>query len=407
MVNAKRTNRNRIVLGRSILSGHFISMLSLFTIIGGCIEINLPDDGLLSIGSDFVIKGVAESIEDNGACLVWSAIDGRTFILAQSAGVPNDSFDSVTTPGTASRLVIHERGDLGEPCREGAIVAEVSRVLEIDGEDETDEIKQIAERIRVRIDESKDELAEWRQAAQEQVTQRIEEVQAQARELINRVEIEIDDLRDELHDRIPDDSDELRQQIEDSLNDFVNQFESRVQDAVDELKSRADEIRDNIEGNVDNVGDRLQDALDDAVDDLRDKLDLSLDDLDQRLEQLVSQITDALEEFRQSFEERVDGIRDELFGNLHDLVEQLLDRVDRLPAEVEEEMNTVSDEDITQELTATLDALVALEAQQSAELLDAMEQSVSTAVDDVAVAAQEAASDFTVQIDAAVQEAIE
>lgn len=98
-------------------------------LMSGCIDIALPGSG------KFVAKGVADSIEDNGACLLWRANDGRVFDLHQNAAVSNSNFDAVTTPGTAGRLQLSPRSDLGLPCAENAIVAEVTQVLEINGTD--------------------------------------------------------------------------------------------------------------------------------------------------------------------------------------------------------------------------------------------------------------------------------
>ena len=101
-------------------------------ILGGCITIDLPDEGVLGGGS-FVVKGVAETVENNGSCAIWLADEGRTFVLFQDPRLPNDDFDIVTTPGTRSRLVLDLRSALGDRCREDAIAAVIDRVLEIEG----------------------------------------------------------------------------------------------------------------------------------------------------------------------------------------------------------------------------------------------------------------------------------
>lgn len=100
----------------------------------GCIEINLPEEGgLFSGGTTFVANGTAESIENNASCLVWRADDGRAFVLFQNSRVANADFDTVTTPGVRARLELKIRSDIGEHCRADAIVAEVQKVLSIDG----------------------------------------------------------------------------------------------------------------------------------------------------------------------------------------------------------------------------------------------------------------------------------
>jgi len=106
--------------------------LAALFIVAGCIEINLPEDGLLGEGP-FVLKGEAEAIENDGACLIWLAIDGRRFVLFQDARVANEDFDAVTTLGTESRLELSPRSALGEQCRSDAIAAEITDILEIDG----------------------------------------------------------------------------------------------------------------------------------------------------------------------------------------------------------------------------------------------------------------------------------
>jgi hypothetical protein len=63
----------------------------------GCIDINLPEEGLVG-GGPFVLKGEAESVENEGACLIWLGIDGRRFVLFQDVRVSNEDFDAVTTP---------------------------------------------------------------------------------------------------------------------------------------------------------------------------------------------------------------------------------------------------------------------------------------------------------------------
>ncbi|MCH8147806.1 MAG: hypothetical protein IH987_07405 [Planctomycetes bacterium] len=101
-------------------------------ILGGCITINLPEEGVLGGGS-FVVNGVAEIVENNGSCAIWLADDGRLFVLFQDPRLPNDDFDAVTTPGRRSRLVLDLRSALGDRCREDAIAAVVDRVLETNG----------------------------------------------------------------------------------------------------------------------------------------------------------------------------------------------------------------------------------------------------------------------------------
>ncbi len=108
------------------------SFILIGVILGGCITISLPDEGVLGGGS-FVVKGVAEIVENNGSCAIWLADDGREFVLFQDPRLPSDDFDAVTTPGTRSRLVLDVRSALGDQCRVDAIAAVIDRVLEIEG----------------------------------------------------------------------------------------------------------------------------------------------------------------------------------------------------------------------------------------------------------------------------------
>lgn len=72
-------------------------------------------------------------VENNGSCAICLADDDRMFVLFQDPRLPNDDFDTVTTPGTRSRLVLDLRSALGDRCREDAIAAVIDRVLESDG----------------------------------------------------------------------------------------------------------------------------------------------------------------------------------------------------------------------------------------------------------------------------------
>ena len=110
-----------------------ILILSPLIACGGCIEINLPEGGgLLGGGTTFVANGIAESIENNGSCLVWRADDGRAFVLFQSSRVASADFDTVTTLGVRARLELTIRSDIGEHCRADAIVAEVQKILSVE-----------------------------------------------------------------------------------------------------------------------------------------------------------------------------------------------------------------------------------------------------------------------------------
>ena len=96
----------------------------------GCFEINLPQEGVLGDYS-FVVKGEAIALENNGACIIWQADDGRIFALYQIPRIPNATFDAVATVGQRSRLELRTRTSLAVGCREQAVSVEVHSVLEI------------------------------------------------------------------------------------------------------------------------------------------------------------------------------------------------------------------------------------------------------------------------------------
>jgi len=96
---------------------------------GGCID--LPEDlTLLPTGTPFVVTGTAAIVDNEGPCPVWIAENGVTYHLFQDPLLENELFDSVTTPGTTSRLVVATRADLDVTCQIGTIV-QVQDVLEI------------------------------------------------------------------------------------------------------------------------------------------------------------------------------------------------------------------------------------------------------------------------------------
>ena len=121
-------------------------------ILGGCITINLPDEGILGGGS-FVVKGVAEIVENNGSCAIRLADDGRLFVLFQDPRLPNDDFDAATTPGTRSRLVLDPRSALGDRCRVDAIAAVINRVLEIEGPETSRMMNEVELGLRNTVDQ--------------------------------------------------------------------------------------------------------------------------------------------------------------------------------------------------------------------------------------------------------------
>lgn len=78
----------------------------------------------------------------------------------------NAHFDAVTTIGTPTWLELALRADLGEACRADAIVAEVTRVLELTGEEIPGPLDEIAagldaviEKVRSATSASADDLS--------------------------------------------------------------------------------------------------------------------------------------------------------------------------------------------------------------------------------------------------------
>ncbi|MCP4591320.1 MAG: hypothetical protein GY842_11270 [bacterium] len=98
---------------------------------GGCVDldVNIPDN-LLAVGTPFVISGTAEVIDRHGPCLIWIGENGVSYHLFQDPLLDSGVFDTITTPGTTSRLELAERNDLEVSCQVGPIM-EVQDVLEI------------------------------------------------------------------------------------------------------------------------------------------------------------------------------------------------------------------------------------------------------------------------------------
>ena len=101
-----------------------------------CIDIGLPqievpvDLALFNGSGDFVLRGTAAIVNNDGPCPVWIADNGITYHLFQAPHLDNEMFDLVTSPGTTSRLVLAVRSDLVLTCQLGT-VAEVRDVLEV------------------------------------------------------------------------------------------------------------------------------------------------------------------------------------------------------------------------------------------------------------------------------------
>lgn len=76
------------------------------------------------------MSGTTEVIDNGGPCLVWQGQNGVTYHLFQSLLVSNEDFDTITTPGVTSRLLLLPREDLAVACQVGTIV-EVEDILEI------------------------------------------------------------------------------------------------------------------------------------------------------------------------------------------------------------------------------------------------------------------------------------
>ncbi len=111
-----------------------IPALTLPVLLSGCGLFDWPlSDGTSSLlgSASFVIRGQME-IEQGarGPCPVFLAETGLIYHLFQHPSLPNDEFDSVTTPGAVSRLEVRVRNDLETLCRIGTTV-EVLKVLEL------------------------------------------------------------------------------------------------------------------------------------------------------------------------------------------------------------------------------------------------------------------------------------
>ena len=93
--------------------------------------LDLGTDTLFSSGSPFILSGTAQEVgTSQGPCLIWLGENGIAYHLFQTSGINNGEFDTITTPGTTSRLEIATRSDLEVACQIGTIV-EVQEILEI------------------------------------------------------------------------------------------------------------------------------------------------------------------------------------------------------------------------------------------------------------------------------------
>jgi len=99
-------------------------------ILSSCVQ--FPDtQGLLSVGTPFVVKGTATVLNESGPCRAWIGENGVTYHLFQDPLLENQGLDQISQPGTTSRLVLVTRSDLQLACQVGTL-AEVQEVLEIE-----------------------------------------------------------------------------------------------------------------------------------------------------------------------------------------------------------------------------------------------------------------------------------
>jgi hypothetical protein len=108
-----------------------LTFLSLLVTITLACTIPVPTtDSLFPTGTPFILSGTAALADNQGPCLIWVGENGITYHLFQAVNLESDLFDTITTPGTTSRLQLATRSDLEVACRMGTVV-EVQDVLEV------------------------------------------------------------------------------------------------------------------------------------------------------------------------------------------------------------------------------------------------------------------------------------
>jgi hypothetical protein len=202
---------------------------------GSCISIDVPTPT-----GPFVLSGQAQAIEDNNSCFIWLANDGTTYVLWQGPRIPNDVFDTVVTPGTTARLELEIRTDLGRPCQEGATVAQVTGVLEVNGVDRSAALAELGENLEARAEAARQEADDFRASVSADVTEAVTAFKAQvaaAREtaqqdvvtfeaavnaavdaLVAKIDAAIEQRRADFRERVDAEIEAIIQAIEDWLN---------------------------------------------------------------------------------------------------------------------------------------------------------------------------------------------
>ncbi len=327
--------------------------LAVICTLAGCIDINLPENGLFVGSVSVVLKGTADV---EGDCVIWRSEDARVFTLYQGTRVDNGDFDLVVTAGTQSRLLLDIRSDLGDPCLPDVLIANVDKILEIGGED-TGPAERALEKAAADIVEFKANLVEIVEIQREELQKRLGEFDESVRTFVNELEARVtesvDNLREQLEDREIPDRDQIVEDVRASLNALVNEIEGNLEgmldDAQDQMQQFVESIRAELEERRGETEGRFEERLEEIKQELDDRLDdlkPNLDDLNARLEELTDELRDQLEEeltvlrsqMQQRIEEALDGVKEDVRQRLDELLAGIDPDLEDIPGWLEELM---------------------------------------------------------------------
>ncbi|MGB0715811.1 MAG: hypothetical protein ACPGXK_08030 [Phycisphaerae bacterium] len=305
-----------------------IVLLPLAVITTGCIDLQLPDVTLLGNGP-IAIPGVAAESSDS-ACPLWIADNGQQYILFQDSVLDSDSFDAVIVPGTISRLVLAGRNDLGEPCVEGAVTAEVRRVIQIEDEPVEDaKIIDLRGRTTELIEDVQNELSMLREEITNNLRETIDDIEARMEERKNQIRDSIDDAFESVSDSLED-----RQGIRGRLNEFGDNVSAAVDETVDQIEAAKENLSDNVAARIDALLNEVNVSLDGELIALASRLaSVSFDDVEigdnvqEIIEEASADLTQRLNDKRDEFTARMDELDQLAESAVQSLRDRLIDEI--------------------------------------------------------------------------------
>ncbi len=300
--------------------------------IGGCIDINLPEDvSVFPEGTSFVLDGTAEASDAGDGCHEWRAADGRLFVLFQHPDLYSDTFDAITAPGTESRLLLTPRSDFGDPCSPGAFVAEVEEVLRVNGVNQPTPKEEAAARIQVRLDELKADLESTGEELRERAGEIRSGLESGVQDFINQLEEDVAAFAQELQARrdaldLPD-ADEVRAEAEEALRAFLNDIERRLGDAIDDATSGLEEFRESVRRAIEDLVDDAGSEADDRFEALRERVAQGLIELRPGLDEIEAWLDQVAEDLRVQFADDIDALRARIQAEMEASVAQIKDDI--------------------------------------------------------------------------------